>query len=127
METTEICPLTLEAVTDLLVGRDIHVPAAHERCRRRATRWPFPGPVELWIPESNGTEHYALATCLNLSLDGLGMLCDEQLPVGMELAIAIHQPEVSFHGRAVVRHATVHDDGYFIGLQFRFDEASHTA
>jgi hypothetical protein len=38
----------------------------------------------------------------------------------MELAIAIHEPEVSFHGRAAVRHCTEVEDGYYVGMQFLF-------
>jgi hypothetical protein len=91
--------------------------------RRRAPRWPFPGTVELWIPEADGQERYTLATSLNLSLQGMGMRCDEELSEGTELAIAIHEPEVSFHGRAVVRHCTEFEGEYLIGLQFLFDKA----
>ncbi len=122
METAEIQPLTRKSVAQLLLGREGSSATNDANCRRRNLRWPFPGTVELWVPETDGEDRYILATCVNLSLDGVGILCDEEFPPGFELAIAIHQPEVSFHGRAVVRHATRNDSGYFIGVQFCFDE-----
>ena len=86
-------------------------------------RWPFPGTVELWIPEGDGTERYELATSLNLSLVGVGIRCDESLESGVELAIAIHEPEVSFHGRAVVRHCTEMESDFLVGLEFLFSDS----
>ena len=121
MDATEICPLTEDAVAKLLTHRRIKKSNAGPRGRRKTTRWPFPGTVELWIPEEGGIERYALATSLNLSLHGAGIRCDEPLAAGLDLAIAIHEPEVSFHGRAIVRHCTEIEDDYLIGLQFCFD------
>lgn len=123
METTEICPLTREAVTKLFADRHAQADEKVERQRRKAPRWPFPGTAELWVPGEGDIEHYTLATSLNLSLDGAGIRCDEPLPLNLELAVAFHEPEVSFHGRAVVRHCTRMGDEYLIGLQFLFDAA----
>ena len=127
METTEITPLTRSAIATLLNGREVQSPDAGAHARRAAPRWPFPGTVELWVPEADGSENYTLGTCVNLSLDGLGMLCDEELPANMELAIAIHQPEMSFHGRAIVRHTTRNAAGYYTGLQFVFEKRKKAA
>ena len=78
--------------------------------------------VELWLPGEDGTERYVLATSLNLSEHGVGLYCDEEVDRGWQIAIAIHEPEVSFHGRAVVRHCTETPDGRFLaGLEFLFD------
>lgn len=121
METTEICRLTEEAVARFLAGRDPKQPDTSGKARREVARWPFPGTVELWIPDEHGIEHHALATSLNLSLGGVGVRCDEALSPGLELAIAVHEPEVSFHGRAVVRHCTEMRGDYLIGLQFLYD------
>lgn len=121
METLEICRLTEEAIARILADRRPHLPEPKGKGRRAAPRWPFPGTVELWIPEADGLERYALATSLNLSLDGTGIRCDEPLSPGLELAIAIHEPEMSFHGHAVVRHCNEIEGDYLIGLQFLFD------
>jgi hypothetical protein len=123
MEATEICRLTEEAVARVLSGRGVTAPRRGKKGRRLVPRWPFPGTVELWIPDGEGAERYELATSLNLSLNGMGIRCDEPLPAGLELAVAIHEPEVSFHGRALVRHCTEVDDEFLIGLEFLFDEA----
>lgn len=130
METTEICRLTKNAVSALLAERARNEPAdrrSHKRetPQRRAPRWPFPGTVELWIPDDAGRQWHALATSVNLSDTGIGVRADQQLRPGTELEIAIHEPEVSFHGRAVVRHCSeVNDDEYLLGMQFLFDVAA---
>jgi len=78
--------------------------------------------VELWIANATGGEDYLLATCLNLGMEGIGILCDESLPIGQRLKLAIHQPEASLHGRGCVRHCTHTDGGHYIGLQLLFEE-----
>ena len=122
MDTSaEICPLTQDAIAKVLASRHAQGSAAKTRNRRRAVRWIFPSTVELWVPDADGTEHYALATSINLSTTGIGIRSDEELRPGLELGIAIHEPEMSFHGRAIVRHCT--DTGhnfYIVGLQFVF-------
>ena len=77
----------------------------------------------MWLPDKTGVEQLALATCLNLSRHGLGMLNEEPLPIGPEFGLAVHQPEASFQGRAVVRHCTEVEGHYYIGVQFIFDES----
>ncbi len=121
--TSEIQALSRAAVTRLLEERDPMLRDIHGPRRRQVVRWPFPGTVELWIPQKNGAEDYLLGTSLNLSLDGCGIRCDEKLPEGLKVSIAIHEPEVSFHGRAVVRHCTRIEGDYLIGLEFVFDDA----
>ncbi len=119
MNTAEIVPLTKEAVHEFLLSQ-IGIESHRLSERRETQRWPFPATVELWIKDENGIEQYALATCLNLSLYGLGILHDEMLTENEEISIAIHEPEVSFHGRAIVRHSTQIDQGYYVGLYFLF-------
>jgi len=121
METIEICRLSEQVIARLLAARVPRRATHAGNGRRKMPRWPFPGTVELWIPEKDGTERYTLATSLNLSLDGVGIRFDEPLPPGLELGIAIHEPEASLHGHAVVRHCTEIEEDYLIGLQFVFD------
>lgn len=123
IETTEICRLDRKALAALLHDRDATRPDSNGHRRRKVARWPFPGTVELWVPDADGLEHHTLATSLNLSLDGVGIRCDEPLTPGVTLEIAIHEPEVSFHGRATIRHCTQIDDEYLIGLQFLFAQS----
>jgi len=123
MDTAEICALTEQSVGELLGKRQSWASRADASGRRRAMRWPFPGTVELWVPDEDGIERYALATSINLSIDGIGIRADEELHPGLQLAVAIHEPEMSFHGQAVVRHCTETDtDSYILGLQFVYDK-----
>lgn len=121
MEISEFSKLTRQAVAKLLDGRATTGPDT-ERGNRRVPRWPFPGTVELWVTDGNGDQQLQLATCVNLGLDGLGMLTDDELPLDTTYTVAIHQPEISFQGRATVRHCRQVDNGYFAGLKFEFDE-----
>jgi len=123
MNTAEICALTEQSVGELLSKRQSWASRADASGRRRTMRWPFPGTVELWIPDEDGGEHYDLATSINLSMDGIGIRANEELRPGLQLAIAIHEPEMSFHGQAVVRHCIEIDNGSFIlGLQFVYNK-----
>jgi hypothetical protein len=122
-DASEILPLTRNAVAKLIASRSQprHSSPKEGHCRRQRVRWPFPGAAELWIRDDAGIEHHWLATCLDLSLGGIGIRIDRSLSPGTEMDIAVHQPEVSFHGRAVVRHCTPAADGEFtVGLEFCF-------
>lgn len=122
-ESLEFCPLTEQSISELLQRRASEASRGNGPCRRRAMRWPFPGTVELWIPDGQGGERYALATSINLSHEGLGLQGEEAIEIGTSVQIAIHEPEVTFHGRAIVRHCAHCENGdYSMGLQFVFDE-----
>lgn len=122
MQATEICPLSRRTVAGLIKESAPSGPGRRSAGRRRAPRWPFPGTVELWLTNEAGEEDLALATCQNLSKHGVGIICDEWLAPGEELAIAIHQPARSLHGRAVVRHCTNIQRGFYAGLEFIFEK-----
>lgn len=123
MQTAEVTVLTERALAKLLTERQ-EVRSKHSRkCRRQTVRWPFPGTVQLWVPDDEVGEALILATSLDLSVKGLAVRCEEPLEVGIEVTLAVHEPEVSFQGRAVVRHCTENDDGlYCIGMAFIFDK-----
>ena len=110
----------LSLVIIAMSAREAARPSKNAPGKRRVPRWPFPGVVELWLPDQNGDPQHSLATSINLSLHGIGIRCDEPLEPGVEIEIAFHEPEVSFHGRAVVRHTTQIESDYLIGLQFVF-------
>lgn len=123
MEATEFCALGSDSIARLLAGRQKNLRPTTWHGRRNAPRWPFPSTVELWVPDSSGEDRYCLATSINLSTTGIGLKLDEPIEAGTEVAIAVHEPEVSFHGRAVVRHCSETDHGFCIaGLQFIFEE-----
>ena len=121
METVDIHPLTRRAVKRFLGERSTVGHFTHENCQRQATRWPFPGTVELWIPVTASGERYALASSINLSVEGMAIKHDEPLEPGTQVGIAFHEPEASFHGKATVRHCTEVADGvFFVGMKFCF-------
>jgi len=122
MDTVEFCALTKESVAKLINNRQAQTDRRARKCRRQTPRWPFPGTVELWIPEEGGSERHVLASSINLSANGVGITVDELLALDLEMAIAIHEPEISFHGRCIVRHCTAIDEGYYVGLAFAFDK-----
>ncbi len=123
MDAMEIYRLTEKAIDRLLSEQEQNSHAPNAACRRKAKRWPFPGTVEMWLPDENGAEQIALGSCVNLSREGLAMLYEVALPIGLEIAMAVHQPEASLHGRAVVRHCSTKDDGFYIGVEFLFDKS----
>lgn len=122
MDVTEFSPITQRALKELLAGWDVRRPGQSANGRRRAQRWPFPATVELWVPTPAGEEEHVLASCLNISMEGMGIRCNEQLAMDAELSVSIHQPEVTLFGKAAVRHITPINEGYYIGLEFLFEE-----
>lgn len=121
MKLAEICKLTPDSLAQLLAERHKTGVDAIKKGRRALPRWPFLGTVELWVPEKNGEERYTLATSLDLSTAGIGIRHEESLAPGTYLSLAIHEPEVSLHGKAVVAHCTEIECEYLIGLRFIFD------
>ena len=123
METVDIFPLTEQAVAKLLGDRNAACVPGYPRCQRKTPRWPFPGTVELWLPDEANGERYELANSDNLSLYGIGVRFEEPMEPGLSLGIAFHEPEASFHGHAVVRHCKTLGDGtFYIGMQFQFND-----
>ncbi len=122
MNAAEICPLTESSVARIMAVQIAEEPYSNSTEKRRTLRWPFPGMAELWIPDEEGGERYILATSVNLSMRGIGIRCDEPLPVGLELELAFHEPELSLHGRAVVRHCTEIETDHLIGLEFVYND-----
>ncbi len=122
MEAVEFIKLTKKSVAKLLASRGVIGDAPAETGNRRLPRWPFPGTVQLWVPDEDGVEQLVLATSLNLSQLGVGIKTDDSLPTGLKLLIAIHEPEVSLQGQAIVRHCTEVDGGYYVGMEFVYDE-----
>jgi hypothetical protein len=120
MNTEELTHLTRQAVRNLLQARhDEHADVKGER--RHTTRWPFPGTIEihaLGAPEQDQT----FATCRNLSETGLGMSCDQFFDPESILEIAVHLPEATFLGRAVVRYCMKTPRGYMTGIEFQFPD-----
>jgi len=121
MDADEIVPLTREAVRNLLRSQAATGPPGDELARRRLPRWPFPGAVELWVAAPGRPEEHIIATLHDLSESGVGVRCDVALEPGTTLPIAVHQPEISFHGHATVRHCTPRGRGHQVGLEFLFD------
>ena len=120
MQTDEFISLTEDAVVAILRQRYGYADEGYRDQRRDRPRWPFPGTVELWVPHQNGAEQYLLARALNLSTTGVGILVDSEMSPGQEVSIAIHQPEATLLGKAVVRHCAPAANGNHVGLEFLY-------
>jgi hypothetical protein len=68
----------------------------------------------------------AFGTCRDLSATGVGVTCDRRYPPGTLMDIALHLPEASLYGRAVVRFCRELDedldDEYIMGFEFIFED-----
>lgn len=123
MKTEEIVKITRRRVAELVKARTQSsgpgLFAGHEK--RKHTRWPFPGAVELSPVNDDGRKRW-FATCGNVSLGGLGIIAERCFEDGTELEISCHLPEMTLVGRATVRHCEEIPQGYMVGLRFEFDE-----
>lgn len=121
MDAERIVKLTPESIRELLDDHRIKTVPKRAPGQRREERWPFPGTVELWLPEQCYGERHVLATLHNLSPHGLAMRARRPIDRDTRLSLAIHQPELSCYGRAIVRHCTRAQAGYLVGVEFSFD------
>jgi len=120
MDAERITRLTPETLQELLDARAVAAHPKHPPGRRRDERWPFPGTVEVWLPDDCYGERHMLATLHNLSPSGLAMRTRRPIPSGTRLSFALHQPAMSCYGHGVVRHCTRAAVGYLVGLEFVF-------
>lgn len=126
MDAEEIVKLTPDAIRELMDSQHIAAIAKHAEGQRSEERWPFPGTVEVWLPEDCYGERHILATLHNLSQHGLAMRARRPVPRDMRISLAIHQPALSCYGNAVVRHCTRAHVGYLIGVEFTFEAEEET-
>ncbi|MBI4582304.1 MAG: PilZ domain-containing protein [Planctomycetes bacterium] len=123
MDIEEIVRLTRQQVAAVIEARqktalgETEHPVAHER--RRHTRWPFKGAVEIW-PENGDGRIVTHGTCLNIGETGLGLSCDEHLQPGSTVEIAVHLPEATLCGKAIVRYCAEVRNQFMVGMEFVF-------
>lgn len=120
MDAEQIVKLSPDAIRELIEARVVQATPKRAEGQRREPRWPFPGTVELWLPETCYGERHMLATLHNLSPSGLAMRSRRPVPVDTRVSLAIHQPELSCYGHGLVRHCTRAHVGYLIGVEFIF-------
>ena len=66
MDAEKIVRITPEAISELLDTHRVKATAKQGPGARREERWPFPGTVEIWLPEQCYGERHVLATLHNL-------------------------------------------------------------
>ena len=120
MDAENIVRLTRETIQELLDSRRMQSESKHAPGKRQYERWPFPGTVEVWLPDKCYGERHVLATLHNLSAHGLAMRTRRPIPTESRISLAIHQPALSCYGHAVVRHCTRAQVGYLVGAEFFF-------
>lgn len=121
MDAERIVKLTPDAVQELLNSRKIPTHSNISDERRNQERWTFPGTVEVWLPDACYGERHLLATLHNLSPNGLAMRTRRPIPTETRVSFALHQPELSCYGHALVRHCTRAPIGYLVGMEFMFN------
>ena len=122
MLTDEILKLTRNELHGLITSQslaDNHRYSGNDR--RTKPRCMFPSMVEVWPANGDGSEYW-LGICQNLSMNGLGMICDREFELDTQIEISVHLFEASVYGKAIVRHCTKIPQGYLVGVEFDFDE-----
>jgi hypothetical protein len=120
MDAERIVKLTPEAIRELLDSHGIEAHSKQPPGKRGEDRWPFPGTVEVWLPDECYGERHILATLHNLSPSGLAMRTRRPIPTATRISLAVHQPELSCYGHAFVRHCTRAAVGYLVGVEFYY-------
>ncbi|MCL2330022.1 MAG: PilZ domain-containing protein [Phycisphaerae bacterium] len=123
MSTQEIVNLTQKRITEIVVARQEAGLLPSELVpveRRHGDRWPFRGAVELW-PEGMDGRSLTHGTCLNIGDSGMGLCCDEYHAPGETMEVAIHLPEMTLCGQAVVRYCSQVRNQFMVGMEFIYD------
>jgi len=120
MDADRIVKLSPESVQQLIEAQTVSAHGKHPLGKRRDERWPFPGTVEIWLPDDCYGERHVLATLHNLSNGGLAMRTRRPIPSDTRISLAVHQPAMSLYGHAVTRHCTRAPVGYLVGVEFVF-------
>lgn len=120
MDAERIVKLTPAAIQELLDSQQVKAEPKTSLGQRQTERWPFPGTVEIWLPDGCYGEQHLLATLHNLSPNGLAMRTRRPVPTDTRLSLAVHQPELSAYGHAIVRHCTRAQVGYLVGVEFSY-------
>lgn len=123
MDAEKIVKLTPDSLNALLEAHRVPTHAGPGHNKRREERWPFPGAVEIWLPDDCYGERHLLATLHNLSTHGLAMRTRRPIPSETRISIALHQPALSCYGHAIVRHCTRAAVGYLVGVEFLFEQS----
>lgn len=120
MLTCEVQELTREQI--LALCRQSSRKTAYEGQERRSLpRWPVGGMVELQCSEHPvGRAHFG--TCVDLSEVAMAMEFDQSLPVGSQVDIAFHLPDLCLQGRGVVRRCDPAGRLYRLAVEFTLDE-----
>ncbi|MBP7745240.1 MAG: PilZ domain-containing protein [Phycisphaerae bacterium] len=126
MDAEEIVKLTPDAIRGLIDMHRVDAVPKQAPGLRREERWPFPGTVEVWLPEGSYGDRHILATLHNLSTHGLAMRARRPIAKDTVISLAIHQPAQSCYGTGIVRHCTRAHVGYLIGVEFTFDPEDET-
>jgi hypothetical protein len=122
MDAERIIKLTPDTIRELIEAIRIESEPRHARGKRSEERWPFPGTVEVWLPDDSYGERHVLATLHNLSAGGLAMRTRRPISTDTRLSIAVHQPAMSLYGHGVTRHCTRAPVGYLVGVEFTFSD-----
>ena len=120
MDAENIVKLTPAAIQNLIDAQGAKAASKWSGSARREERWPFPGTVEVWLPDGCYGERHVLATLHNLSPHGLAMRARRPIDKDTKISFALHQPTLSCYGNGVVRHCTRAHVGYLIGVEFSF-------
>lgn len=123
MDAENILKLSPDVVRELLESRRSKGFEKFQDSRREEERWPFPGTVEVWLPDECYGDRHILATLHNLSVGGLAMRTRRPVPTDTRISFALHQPALSCYGDAIVRHCTRGKVGYLVGVEFVFEAA----
>lgn len=126
MDAEQIVRITPEVIRSLIQKSPAPTIAKQGPGRREQERWPFAGTVELWLPDTAYGEKHILATLHNISAGGLAVRSRLPIQTDTRVDLALHQPDLSCYGQAIVRHCTSAPSGYLIGVEFLFSDGSES-
>lgn len=83
---------------------------------RRHARDPIEGWLRILWEDANGCEHVSQARIVDISPHGIGLRCDQAIP--LRSPISCNDEKLGIRGRGTVRHCTYAKGKYQIGVEF---------
>ena len=87
-----------------------------KRNLRHHDRDPIAGSLPFLWEDADGREHVSRGSIVNISPNGIGLRCDQAIP--LRSPISCNDEKLGVRGRGTVRHCTYLKGKYQIGVEF---------
>lgn len=97
---------------------------SHVLFRRECYRWAFQAPAAIRYQGADGNPAVLEATVEDLAATGIGLLCQESLPAGLQAEVFVQADSRMYSATVRITHTSAATKGYRIGCEFEVRDES---